>query len=276
MIERAHAKVNLTLEILGKRSDGYHEIRSVLRTLALHDTVYIEAASAIEVICSAPELAGEANLAFRAAKVLQEVTGLHCGARIVIEKAIPVAAGLGGGSSDAAATLKGLNTFWNAELGRNDLIRLAARLGSDVPFLIHGGTAMIAGRGEIVYPLASMAEAAVLLVRPPITISTAAIYGEVTARDFSNGEASDRFANMAPNTPAHAWPLINALQPITCRRYPVVAEVLAALQSWSARQALMCGSGATFFGLFATPDAAQQAAVQARAYDWEAWVTHFA
>lgn len=273
---RSHAKVNLTLEVLGRRADGYHEIRSVFRTLALHDTLHIEAAPGIAVTCSVPELGGEGNLAHRAALILRETTGYSGGARIDIEKRIPVAAGLGGGSSNAAAVLHGLNLLWGTGLDRPALAALAARLGSDVPFFLCGGTALAAGRGELITPLPAPPDCAVALVRPPVAVSTGAVYAVVTPLHYTDGAISARFAALPPDAPPHTWPLTNALQAITSRVYPVVGEAVAALQSWGAIAALMCGSGATCFGLFESPDAAAAAAEQSRERGWDGWATHFA
>jgi 4-diphosphocytidyl-2-C-methyl-D-erythritol kinase len=276
MIVHAHAKTNLTLEVLGRRADGYHEIRSVMRALALHDTLHLEPWPAIEVECDRRELEGPGNLAARAAQILREATGYGGGVRIVLAKGIPVAAGLGGGSSDAAACLASLNRLWGTGLSREDLTVLAAKLGSDVAFFLHGGTALASGRGEQVQPLPGQADCPVLLVRPPLVVSTAAVYAAVGPQDYTDGAASERFAALPPGTSPHDWPLVNGLQAITCRLHPEVAEVLAAIRSWGAHRTLMCGSGATCFGLFDTRHAAEGAAMKARGRGWEAWVSSFA
>lgn len=276
VIVQAHAKINLTLEVLGKRADGYHEIRSVFRLLALHDTLRIEPAPALTVECDVPELCGAENLAYRAAGLLQEVTGYAGGARIAIDKAIPVAAGLGGGSSDGAASLRGLNALWGTGLPQGELMRLAATLGSDVPFFLIGGMALAAGRGEQLRPLPALPNCVVLLVRPPIAVSTAAIYRAVTPDAYTDGGITAQLADLRAGTAPERWPLINALQVFTCRAYPIVGEVLAALPTWGAMQSLMCGSGPTCFGLFPDEEPAQLAASRARERGWEAWVTQFA
>ncbi len=273
---QAQAKLNLTLEVLGKRDDGYHEIRSVMSALALHDTVHVEPASDLRVRCDLPGLAATDNLAYRAAQLLRQTTGHKGGARVIIEKAIPVAAGLGGGSSDAAATLLGLDRLWHTELSRQALASLAGRIGSDVPFFIFGGTALASGRGEVIQPLPRLPGVPVLLVHPPLSVSTPAIYGSVTPDAYSDGAASLQFAARAAGTPVTGWELVNALQPYTCRAHPVVGEILAALAAWGAMQSLMCGSGPTCFALFAEDTTAHAAAERARARGWDAWVTRFA
>ena len=275
MIVEAHAKLNLTLEVLGKREDGYHEIRSVIRSLALHDLVEVELATEIDVVCDVEGLGGESNLAFRAAELLREATGTPLGARISIRKFIPVAAGLGGGSSDAAATLRALNRLWQTHLNAIDLSVLAAELGSDVPFFLVGGTSLAQGRGEVVSRLPEQGDCQVVLVNPGFGVSTAEIYGGVTSSMYSSGEASSRFVELPTDYPVAQWPLVNALHPVTISLYPEVAEILEYMQSWGAVQTQMCGSGPTCFGLFLEPARATAAVHAAATHRWRAWHTHF-
>jgi len=275
VIVEAHAKLNLTLEVLGKREDGYHEIRSVIRSLALHDLIEVEPATEIDVLCDVEGLGGESNLAFRAAELLRSATGTPLGARISIRKFVPVAAGLGGGSSDAAATLKALNRLWQTHLNAIDLSVLAAELGSDVPFFLVGGTALAQGRGEVVSRLPEQGDCQVVLVNPGFGVSTAEIYGGVTSSMYSSGEASSRFVELPTDYPVAQWPLVNALHPVTISMYPEVAEILEYMQSWGAVQTQMCGSGSTCFGLFLEPARATAAVHAAATHRWRAWHTHF-
>ncbi len=271
---RAHAKLNLTLEALGKRPDGFHEIRSLMCSLALHDVVSLAPASRLEVHCSLPELDGPANLAYRAAELLGASTGRAMGARIDIDKAIPVAAGLAGGSADAAAVLIGLNRLWETGLDAVALRDLGAQLGSDVPFCVLGGVALAAGRGEVLRALAPLPDAIVLLVRPPIAVSTAHVYGALTAEGYSAGTAAEAFALAAGRTPPSEWRPVNGLESVTCRMYPVVLDVLDYLRSHGAPWATMCGSGPSCFALFDTAAPAERLADLAKARGWDAWVTH--
>ena len=149
---RAHAKINLTLEVLGKRDDGFHDIVSIMQTIDLHDDVTLKRADDITLTCDDPDLAGEDNLALVAARKLKEVTGVDRGVDITLQKHIPVAAGLGGGSSDAASVLNGLNDLWELELELGALEEIATEIGSDVPYFLSGGTALVQGRGEHVVP----------------------------------------------------------------------------------------------------------------------------
>ena len=185
----AHAKLNLTLEVLGKRDDGYHEVASIMQTLDLADTLTIRPAGALAMTCSNPELDGPANLALSAAELLRSETGVNDGAAIHIEKRIPVAAGLGGGSADAAATLVALNRLWGLELSNDRLRRIGAKLGSDVPFLIEGGTATALGRGERVRHLPTPRLPWIVVAVPHVSLpdKTAAMYRALTPDNFTRG-----------------------------------------------------------------------------------------
>jgi len=276
LVLEAHAKINLTLEVLGKRGDGYHEIRSVMRSLALHDTLTVEQAPDLEIRCDVDGLDGENNLVYAAAVLLREASGCDLGARITIAKAVPVAAGLGGGSSDAAAALTGLNELWHMNLGQDALHQLAARLGSDVPFFLLGGTVLASGRGEVLGPLPDQPDCAVVLVNPGFGVSTAGVYGRVDPSMYVPGAVSRGFAQLDPSTPPSCWPLANTLQQVTTALHPEVAEVPARLREWGAVQAQMCGSGPTCFGLFTEQTASASAVRAAEQQGWSAWETHFA
>ncbi len=275
MIVEAHAKLNLTLEVLGKRSDGYHEIRSVMRSLALHDLIEIDLAPEIDVACDVEGLSGADNLAFHAAELLRDATGTSLGARIAIRKLIPVAAGLGGGSSDAAATLRALNRLWQTHVSADELAALAAELGTDVPYFLMGGTALARGRGDEVSRLPDQSDCQVVLVNPGFGVSTAEVYEGVTSAMYTSGEASSRFAELPANSPVALWPLVNALHAVTIAIRPEVAEILEYMQSWGAIQTQMCGSGPTCFGLFVEPARATAAVHAAETHHWKAWHTHF-
>ncbi len=146
--EHAYAKLNLTLEVIRKREDGYHDLASIIQTVQLHDVLEFSDSETIDFECSDETLAGDDNLVLQAAETLQKVAGVRQGAKINLNKRIPVSAGLGGGSADAAATLRGLNRLWNLGLSETELVEIATEVGSDVPFLVCGGTAIVSGRGE--------------------------------------------------------------------------------------------------------------------------------
>ena len=185
----APAKINLTLEVLSKRPDGFHDISSVMQTIDLSDTLTFVTADEVSLACDAPELETPDNLVLKAARLLKGELGVGAGVRICLEKRIPTSAGLGGGSSDAAATLKALNILWGLGLDIDELLPLASRLGSDVPFFLRGGTALAEGRGEVLIPLPPSAEQWLILAVPHQALEnkTAVLYAALKPSDYSDG-----------------------------------------------------------------------------------------
>lgn len=227
----AHAKINLTLEVLGTRPDGYHDLRSVVLPVPLHDDVSLDPAPSLSV-----EMPGglppERNLAWKAADALRRATGCRLGARIRIAKRIPMGAGLGGGSADAAAVLNGLNALWGLGLPKARLVALAAEVGSDVPALTLGGPVLMEGRGERVAPLAAgypLPDLSRLVLRtPPVFVSTPEVFRAFRPSDRGRGA--------------------NDLQPAACRLHPEIAAALAALEAEGCTGVAMSGSGSSVFG----------------------------
>ncbi len=212
--EKAPAKINLTLEVVGKRGDGYHNIESVMQTVDLCDRLTFGDCDCIKVIpeysslpardrLSAKDPAQDIfdNLVYKAADLLKQETGYKGGAAVQLEKSIPSSAGLGGGSSDAAATLKGLNKLWDLGLNTGDLSRLGAKIGSDVPFFIYGGTCLVRGRGEKVQKIASIAPKWVVVILFPIRISqkTAHLYGRLDPTYYTGGACTQKLVNSLGN-----------------------------------------------------------------------------
>ena len=208
----------------------------------------------------------------RAARELQRYSRYQGGARIVLRKHIPVSAGLGGGSSDAAATLRGLVALWEVHVPHATLVDIAATIGSDVPYFLWGGTALVMGRGEQVQPLPSLAPLDLVLVKPPEGVSTARVFGDLSPDAYTTGAASASFIK-ASLGPPDQWRPHNALQEITQRLCPSVREVLVALQASGAAPVLMSGSGPSCFGVFPGRPDAEVAAQAMRGHGWAAWVT---
>src|SRR6266567_9058552 len=189
---RSYAKINLTLDVLGRRSDGYHELITIMQTIDLYDTICLTANedTSVRMICTRPELSNDDNLAARAAQAIRQRLNLTQGLDIELHKRIPVAAGLAGGSSNAAAVLLALQRWWQLPLSPTDLLSIAASLGSDIPFFLTGGLALCEGRGEYITPLASRWPAYMrwlLLVKPSIGVSTAAVFRNLPTSDYSDG-----------------------------------------------------------------------------------------
>lgn len=249
----APAKINLALEVTGRRSDGYHEIDTVMTTVDLADRVRIErreAGAGLEVALTGPYADGidaDDDLARRAAIRLAEAAGIAPDVRIEVEKRIPSPAGLGGGSSDAAAVLRGLCGVWGLDWSAERLAALGATLGSDVPFFVYAGAARCTGRGEIVEPLRDLRPLRLLILAPPTppTVNkTAARYGALTARDFSDGSRSRRLAQrLARRAPPPTNDLVNAFEAVVERTDPELVAHYAAYHAMGAPRLHLCGSG---------------------------------
>jgi 4-diphosphocytidyl-2-C-methyl-D-erythritol kinase len=249
----ANAKINLTLDILGKRPDGFHEVAMVMQTIGLHDTLVMEKTERdIELSINVPWLkADEKNLAWRAAELIRQEYGIEGGVRIELTKRIPVAAGLAGGSADAAAVLKGMNDLYGLQLDEEKLCELGARLGSDIPFCIMGGTMLATGRGEVLTRLSDMPETWVVLAKPRISVSTAWAYqnyDEQGADRHPDNEAIKQ-AIARGNRKAVAGLLCNVLESVTIKKYDVIAEYKQMMLDKGAMASMMSGSGPTVFGL---------------------------
>ena len=190
----APAKINLTLEVLGQRADGYHQLASVVQSISLEDTLSFQPNKEIHLVCNLPELISSDNLVIRAARLLQEVSGCRKGATIFLNKGIPPAAGLGGGSSDAAATLNGLNQLWELGFHLEKLRELASKLGSDVPFFLYGGTALVEGRGNEITPLPSPTPFWLVLAKSPLNIlnKTEKMYASLNPSHFTGGNFTQK------------------------------------------------------------------------------------
>jgi 4-diphosphocytidyl-2-C-methyl-D-erythritol kinase len=273
LVLNAAAKVNLALEVLSRRPDGYHEIATVMQTVDLSDRLVLEDADALEVRTSAPGVpTDERNLAYRAAAALRQAAGITRGARITLDKRIPVAAGLGGGSTDAAAALVGLNRLWGLRWPVERLEELAVGLGMDVPFFLRGGAAMATGRGERLRPLAGAA-LALVLVNPRFAVSTADMYGRVTPAMYSDGgRAQDAATALETRRSSRvARTLYNGLEVAARAAHPQIGHMQAALVAAGALGAVMSGSGPTVFGVARSLEQARQIQARVTRGSWECW-----
>jgi len=271
---RAHAKINLTLEVLGRRDDGYHDIASILQTVSLHDTLTFEEADAITLNCDRPELATPDNLVLQAAHLLRDFTEVSSGASIGLGKKIPVAAGLGGGSSDAAATLLALNRLWGTELTRDDLLPLAAHIGSDVPFFLYGGTGRVFGRGERVQPLppADLEWAVILTPQIDLPNKTAAMFSNIGPMSYTNGGLTRKLAarlSSKGDTPPQF--LFNAFDDVAKEALPDLSTYWDTFHDLGAREIHLCGAGPSLYAPVSTKHHATaiQLLLQHR-HGWEA------
>lgn len=257
-----NAKINLTLDILGNRADGFHEVAMVMQQIALHDTLELEKADKTSLAINVPWLkADESNLAWRAASLIQEKykTG---GVNIKLTKKIPVAAGLAGGSADAAAVLKGMNELYSLNLSMEELCNLGAKLGSDIPFCLMGGTMLATGRGEILEKLDDLPLTWLVLAKPPVSVSTAWAYKNYDEQGApihpDNEQIKQEIAK--GNIKAVVKLLCNVLESVTIKKYGVIADYKQMMLSAGAAAAMMSGSGPTVFAIAKDKEAAEKIA----------------
>ena len=248
-----NAKINLTLDILGKRPDGYHEVAMVMQSIGLHDTIEMDKAKeGIALSINVPWLrADEKNLAWRAAALMQQEYGLRGGVRMRLTKRIPVAAGLAGGSADAAAVLRGMDRLYKLGLSDDQLCELGARLGSDIPFCLRRGTMLATGRGEVLTRLADMPETWVVLAKPRISVSTAWAYQNYDEQGAEQHPDNERIQQEIArgNRKGVAKLLCNVLESVTIKRYAVISRYKKLMMEQGAMASMMSGSGPTVFGL---------------------------
>jgi len=254
LYEKAPAKINLMLDVLHKRPDGYHEVEMIMTMVDLADRLTITELSGNSIHISSQ--AGyipldDKNLAYQAASKIKERYGIRQGVHIHIDKRIPVAAGLAGGSSDAAAALRGLNRLWKLDIPHEEMMELGASIGSDVPFCITGGTALATGRGEQLTPLASPPDCWVILAKPPINVSTAGVYGRLKADRIEQHPSASAMQRAIEQQSFEGIcsELGNVLEDVTLSHYPEVQRLKQAMQQLGADGVLMSGSGPTVFGL---------------------------
>jgi 4-diphosphocytidyl-2-C-methyl-D-erythritol kinase len=250
----AFAKINWFLHILGKRDDGYHEISTVFQTVSLHDVLTFSESKEIKLTCSLPQIpTDESNLIVRAALKLKERFGIEKGAQIHLEKRIPSPGGLGGGSSDAAITLLGLAKLWKLEINFEELCKIGAELGSDVPFFFFGGTACGTGRGTEITPIEEIEEKFLLIVTPQIDVPTAEAFGRLNAprlTNFSPKSILKICRNEAEKRDLRQSDLVNDFEAVVFEIEPEIERVRKRLLETGAGIARMSGSGASVFGIF--------------------------
>lgn len=254
---KAPAKINLTLDVIGRRKDGYHDLQMIMQTIDLHDKITItetgDSKIALAMNKALPDgCLPEDNLVCRAAKLMQETYSLSSGFHITLTKNIPAAAGLAGGSSDCAATLSGINKLCGLGLTKDELCKLGVKLGADVPFCIKKGTMLSEGIGEILTPLADLPPIWVLLVKPNISVSTAYVYSHLNLqRIYNHPKTAQVIESIDSHDISAIGPeLCNVLETVTIPSYPVIAELKEFLMKNGATGSLMSGSGPTVYGLY--------------------------
>lgn len=250
---KAPAKINLTLDVLNKRPDGYHEVEMIMTTVDLADRIGLELREDGKIhILSVDRFVPNdyRNLAYQAAKLLKEMYSIKSGVTIKIEKNIPVAAGLAGGSSDAAATLRGLNTLWGLGLSLDELAEIGTKIGSDVAFCVYGGTALATGRGEKIQELPSPANCWIILAKPTLGVSTADVYGKLNLKRIEHPDTKKMIEAIETKDFEKMCASVgNVLESVTLKLYPEVAGLKEQMEKFGADAVLMSGSGPTVFGI---------------------------
>ena len=276
---QSYAKINITLDVLGRRADGYHELATIMQTIDLYDTICLTATddSAIRIFCTQPALSTEDNLAVRAVRAIQKHLGITQGVSIELHKRVPVAAGLGGGSSNAAAVLLALRHWWQLPLSSSEMLILATSLGSDVPFFLTGGLALCEGRGERVTPLTSYWPPSMrwlLLLKPAISVSTAAVFRNLPASDYTDGMYSRAVrATFEARGEVQAEDVHNGLERGVLAHYPQVAQAKTDMMQAGAPLVRLSGSGPTLFAPFSELNRATRVHQQLHALGYEVYLT---
>lgn len=276
----ANAKINLTLDILGTREDGYHEVAMIMQEISLHDTLSmgkINQGISLTIVIEGQQgtlPADESNLCWKTAALVQKEYNLQEGVEIHLTKRIPMAAGLAGGSADAAAVLKGMNHLFRLGMTEARLCELGARLGSDIPFCIMGGTMLATGRGEVLTRLPSFPRLSVVLAKPPVGVSTAWAYKTYDAGYDGPHPDNEAMLEAIHGGDAHkaAGLLCNVLEGVTETEHPVIADYKRLMMEHGAMASMMSGSGPTVFGLLREKQQAWHLADTLKKYDGEAGV----
>ena len=297
---KAHAKINWTLDIHGIREDGYHLMEMLMQTVEMHDTLWLEAAEELVLENAADETGtpikdstdgmssaavtyDEKNLVYRAAKLLKNTYGVEKGARMRLLKKIPSGAGMGGGSADAAAALKGLNELWKLHLSQEELLKLGLSLGADVPFMLTGGLAHVSGIGEVIRPLEPAPEIWLVMLQPCGGLSTKEVFGAFDALDPAKLARPDtskaQQALLEGNLVTLGTAMNNVLEGVSAAVRPALGEAAWELERLGAVRGMMTGSGSVVYGVFESREAAEKAAGAmgpiALLNGWgDVWVTH--
>jgi 4-diphosphocytidyl-2-C-methyl-D-erythritol kinase len=251
---RAAAKINLAIDVLRKRPDGYHDVSMIMQSVALYDTITVRALKGeIKVTSNSDEIPSDkTNIVYKAAEYLKIKYNVKEGVHINIDKSIPVAAGLAGGSADAALTLKLLNKAWDLRLSKNELLEAGKKLGSDVPFCMQGGTALAEGLGEKLTALRGIPDCLILLAKPPVSISTKEVYEGLKLEDVRQRPDIKNMIRCidANDLEGIAANMCNVLETVTIKKCPQIQEIKDKLVEYGALGSMMSGSGPTVFGIF--------------------------
>ncbi|MFR3835528.1 MAG: 4-(cytidine 5'-diphospho)-2-C-methyl-D-erythritol kinase [Eubacterium sp.] len=261
---KAYGKINLGLDVIRKRSDGYHDLDMIMQMVDVYDDVIIEKKAGEEIVVKADAAVlsnGKDNLAYMAAKMLFDEFGIKSGVEITIHKRIPIAGGMAGGSSDCATTLIGINEMFNLGLSKQQLMERGVKLGADVPYCVLGGTAIARGIGEVLTPLPTPPQCHVIIAKPPISVSTAYVYGHIRPDEITKRPDIEQMTLAIKEQDLNKLSdlLYNVMEEVTVSEYPVIEKLKNIMLENGALNSIMSGSGPTVFGLFDDREKAQAA-----------------
>jgi len=257
----AYAKINLSLDVLKRRSDGYHEVEMIMQQVDLHDILtFEEMESGIEIICNDKRVpTDESNLIYKAYKIIKEKYSIDKGVRIYLEKNIPIAAGLAGGSSDAAQTLIGISKLWDLQINDIELMEMGVSIGADIPFCIFGGTGFARGIGEDISEITSFKNNIIVLAKPDIDVSTKQVYENLNFRIVDHPDTDSLLkAIERKDIKFIADNMKNVLETVTIKKHPIIDNIKKQMIDCGAMGSMMSGSGPTVFGIFETKEQAEK------------------
>jgi len=273
----AYAKINLSLDVLRRKEDGYHELRMIMQQIDLKDIITIKDIEEETFITSNSEKVplDYSNLVYKAWKLISGEFNINKNVHIHIEKNIPIAAGLAGGSSDAAAVLKALNILWDLKLNENKLMELGLKLGADVPYCIIGGTALAEGIGEKLTALKSFSNKLILIAKPNIDVSTAFVYKNLDLKNITNHPETDELIDSIEKNDLFylSNKMINVLETVTTQKYDIIEKIKTDMIKYGALGSLMSGSGPTVFGIFETREDISNCKSKLEQYLKEVYIT---
>lgn len=267
---KAYGKINLGLDVIRKRADGYHDLKMIMQMVDVYDDIIITKTHKKDEILVSTDtkvLSNEkGNLAYMAAKMLLDEFDIHQSIKIHINKRIPIAGGMAGGSSDCASTLKGINSMFGLGLSKEELMKRGVKLGADVPYCILGGTALAEGIGEILTPLPTPPHCHVIIAKPPVEVSTAYVYGHICPMEIKNHPDTKGMVDAIESQDLNklASLVYNVMEAVTIPEYPIVAEVKNTMLKNGALNSIMSGSGPTVFGLYDDLKRAEDTIVELR------------
>lgn len=260
---KAYGKINLALDVLRKREDGYHDLDMIMQMVDVYDDIIIEKNNIKDIVVKTDKAVlsnGKDNLAYMAAKTLMDEFGISQGVIITINKRIPIAGGMAGGSSDCATTMIGINQMFNLGLDKKALMERGVKLGADVPYCILGGTAIARGIGEVLTPLKTPPQCHVIIAKPPVSVSTAFVYGHIRPNQIKKHPDVEKMVEAINNQDLKmlASLLSNVMEEVTIPEYPIIQDIKEVMLENGALNSIMSGSGPTVFGLYNDKESAEK------------------